>query len=50
MELKTGKCRFECFNAGKGVTAGEGAFEAPGGRQGFKAPFDQNTVLYLNAR
>jgi hypothetical protein len=47
VELQAGAYRFEWFNANKGVDAGEGRLEAAGGSHEFKAPFDQNAVLYL---
>lgn len=47
VKLKAGAYRYEWFDPAKGATAGEGRLDAAGGNQDFKAPFDQNAVLYL---
>jgi hypothetical protein len=47
VELKPGAYLFEWFDPNKGVTAGKGRIEAPGGQQQFKAPSARDAVLHL---
>jgi len=50
VELKAGKYLTEWFDPAKGTTASAGHFESSGQAQHFKAPFDGDAVLYLNAQ
>jgi len=50
VRVKAGEYRYEWFNVGKGVAAGEGSLDLAEGRQEFNAPFAQIAVLYLKTR
>ena len=47
VELNPGAYLFEWFDPAKGVTAGKGRIEVPGGQQQFKAPTAADAVLHL---
>jgi hypothetical protein len=47
VKLKPGRYRCEWFNPAAGIVSGNGRIETAGGNQEFKAPFDQDAVLYL---
>lgn len=47
IDLKPGAYRYRWLKAGTGAVAGEGRIEAPGGKQEFKPPIPQDTVLEL---
>jgi hypothetical protein len=47
VELNPGAYLFEWFDPAKGVTAGQGRIEAPGGQQRFQAPTAADAVLHL---
>jgi hypothetical protein len=48
--LKAGTYRYEWFNPIKGVSVDTGRLEAANGKQQFKAPFEEDAVLYVAAQ
>ncbi len=50
VELETGTYRYEWFNPTKGAIADTGRLDVTSGRQRFKAPFEEDAVLYLVAQ
>jgi hypothetical protein len=50
VELPAGTYRFDWFNAANGASADEGSITSSGDPQSFKAPFDEEAVLFLKRR
>ncbi|HTL56150.1 MAG TPA: DUF6298 domain-containing protein [Candidatus Limnocylindrales bacterium] len=48
--LKAGSYRYEWFDPSKGAIGGEGTIEVTDGSRQFRAPFNQDAVLYLKTR
>jgi hypothetical protein len=50
VELKAGTYRYEWFDPAKDATSSSGSIESPGKAHQFRAPFEGDAVLYLQAQ